>query len=393
MGKSYNLTSRSQPRGRQKIPFRHARHYYDLAKMALSAVKNEALSALKLLEDVVIFKQKFYMGAWAQYEDAKVGTFKVLPPEFWQRQELYILKKRRFLVDLNRILHFITIAECGSYTKAGQKLGLPKSTLSKSLSSLEEQMQVRLLNRSTRKLSLTYAGEKFFQASLPLITGLQNAHSQVSELNEKVKGNLKITMSYEMGYIFISKVIPEFMESYPEINFEFDFSSENKNLIEDGYDLAIRAGELDDSSYIAKKLTSSTVGFYASKQYIQRYGEPRTLDDLQYHARITTPLVNAVKLIPSEQAKVPVPVNMACLTSNSILFNKRICIAGKGVASIADVFCVEEVERGELVKVLKGQEAININIYLVYPSRNHRSKALIIFNDFLLNKAKTTKFS
>ena len=292
-------------------------------------------------------------------------------------------------MDLNRILHFITITECGSYTKAGQKLGLPKSTLSKSLAALEESMQVRLLNRSTRKLSLTHAGKQFFNRSLPLITNLQNAHLEISELSEKIKGNLRVTMPYELGDVFICNILPEFMDNYPEISFEFDFSYENKDLIEEGFDLAIRVGELDDSSYIAKKLTSSSIGFYASPKYLQRYGEPKSLAELEQHKNILP--INVGKFFQKDQKSVPNFTKSFVCSSNSLLFNKGLCIAGKGIAGLADVFCVEEVASGKLIKILSATAIINSNIHLVYPSRSHKSKALSVFSSFLLDKIKTFK--
>ncbi len=294
-------------------------------------------------------------------------------------------------MDLNRILHFITIVECGSYTKAGQKLGLPKSTLSKSLSALEESMQVRLLNRSTRKLSLTHAGKQFFNTSLPLITNLQNAHLEVSELSEKIKGNLRVTMPYELGYAFICQILPEFMDNYPEISFEFDFSYENKDLIEEGYDLAIRVGEMDDSSYIAKKLTSSSIGFYASPKYLQLYGEPKSLAELEQHKNILP--INVGKFFQNGQESVPDFTKSLLFSSNSLLFNKGLCLAGKGIAGLANVFCVEEVASGKLIKILSDTGAIHSNLYLVYPSRSHKSKALSVFNSFLLDKIKIAKIN
>lgn len=292
-------------------------------------------------------------------------------------------------MDLNRILHFITIAECGSYTKAAQKLGVPKSSLSKSLATLEETMQVRLLNRSTRKLSLTFAGEQFFKSSLPLINQLQNAHSEVLELNEKIKGSLKITMPYEFGSYFLSYFMPEFMETYPDIRFDIDFSYENKDLIEEGFDLAVRVGELDDSTYVAKKILTSTIGFYATKKYIQTHGTPHTLAELNQHQRVMP--TNYANFIHAEQRQDYSQVKPN-LISNSILFNKRICMAGIGIAGVADVFCIDELESGQLVKVLLNERLKTVNLYLVYPSRSHPSKALKVFNEFILNKANDPRF-
>lgn len=294
-------------------------------------------------------------------------------------------------MDLNRILHFITIAECSSYTKAGQKLGLSKSSLSKSLSALEEDLQVRLINRSTRKLSLTHAGKQFFKSSLPLITSLQNAQSKITEFSDEVKGDLRVTMPYEVGAIFLSKVLSLFIARYPSINFEFDFSHQNKDLIEEGFDLAIRVGELEDSSYIAKKLVSSAVGMYASPGYLQRHGEPKSLADLEGHENILS--LRAQQLLHTNSEDLLFFNKKSKLVSSSLLFNKKMCILGLGIASIPNTFCVQEVKEGSLVKVLPNYEVFNANIYLVYPSRVHTSKALIAFNDFLIEQASSFQFN
>ena len=167
-------------------------------------------------------------------------------------------------MDLNQIYYFISVVECGSYTKAAQKLSVPKSTLSRHIQALEDSVKVRLLNRSTRKLSLTKAGETFFHNSLPLVTNLQNIHADISQYHKDVTGQLRVTMPPEVGTGFLCGVLPHFLEQHPKIRLEFDFSTSNKNLIEEGFDLAIRMGELEDSSYIARKIASPKMGLYAS---------------------------------------------------------------------------------------------------------------------------------
>jgi DNA-binding transcriptional LysR family regulator len=290
------------------------------------------------------------------------------------------------MVDLNRILHFITIVECGGYTKAAQKLNLSKSTLSKSLTALEENLQIRLLNRSTRKLSLTFAGEKFFNSSLPLVTNLQKVHSEVSEFNQKIKGHLRITMPHEVGTSIIDNVLPIFMELYPDISFEFDFSTTNYGLIEEGFDLAIRIGDLEDSSYIARKLLSMSISLYASKNYLKIYGEPQELEDLNKHKYIAPPVAN--NEIPIKGRQPFTFSGKPSISSNSISFNKSMCLLNHGITLIPDVLCVEEVRGANLVKILPKYELISKNMYLVYPSRNHLSRALKVFNDFLITNAK-----
>ncbi|NPA72340.1 MAG: LysR family transcriptional regulator, partial [Gammaproteobacteria bacterium] len=175
-------------------------------------------------------------------------------------------------MDLNRIYYFVTVIECGSYTKAALKINVPKSTLSRHIQGLESDLQLRLLNRSTRKLSLTKAGESFFKDCQPLVTHLQNAHAHISQYHKDVTGKLRVTMPTEIGTNFLNVVLPKFMAQHPKISLEFDFSTENHNLIEAGYDLAIRIGKLEDSSYIARRIASPKLQLYASPSYLLSSG-------------------------------------------------------------------------------------------------------------------------
>ena len=282
-------------------------------------------------------------------------------------------------MDLNRILYFVTVAECGSFTKAGKKLKLPKSTLSRHIKNLEDDLQVRLLNRSTRKLSTTRAGERFFNECLPLVTHLQNAQNQVSDLHHDLVGCLKITMPTELGG-FLKQTLPEFMQLHPEIDFEIDFSTTNHDLIKEGYDLAIRIGEMEDSSYIARRLMTPQLAFYASPSFLLKHGQPQTIDDLNAFPNILISLrkrwvmANSQKVIERTNGRI---------STNSMNFNREMCLKGLGIALLPGAYCEEDVKAGRLVNILKDEPIQNPNVYAVYPSRNHLSKALKTFIDFI----------
>lgn len=283
-------------------------------------------------------------------------------------------------MDLNQIYYFITVVECGSYTKAAQRLSIPKSTLSRHIQALEDRIQVRLLNRSTRKLSLTKAGESFFNNSLPLVTSMQNVVADVSQYHKDVTGHLRVTMPTEVGTCFLNRVLPKFLEQHPKIQLELDFSISNQNLIEQGFDLAIRIGKLEDSSYIAKRIASPKLSLYASPDYLLAKGPLHSIDDINQHQHIIMSFSKGYLHIEGQE---PVLRQNYQLSTNSMTFNKMICLEGHGIAFLPDALCENELQSGRLVKVLDDMTFEQPNIYAVYPSRNHLTKALSTFIDFV----------
>ncbi|GKT11474.1 MAG: hypothetical protein ISEC1_P0438 [Thiomicrorhabdus sp.] len=283
-------------------------------------------------------------------------------------------------MDLNQIYYFITVVECGSYTKAAQRLSIPKSTLSRHIQALEDNVQVRLLNRSTRKLSLTKAGESFFNKSLPQVTHLQNIYADISQYHKDVTGHLRVTMPTEVGTCFLNKVLPKFLAQHPKIKLELDFSTSNQNLIEQGFDLAIRIGKLEDSSYIAKRIASPKLSLYASPDYLLSKGTLNSLDEINQHHHIIMGFSKGYLHIKGQE---PVLRQNYQLSTNSMTFNKMMCMEGHGIAFLPDALCESGLQSGRLVKVLDGTPFEQPNIYAVYPSRSHPSKALSTFINFV----------
>ena len=283
-------------------------------------------------------------------------------------------------MDLNQIYYFITVIECGSYTKAAQKLSLSKSTLSRQIQTLEDRVQTRLLHRSTRKISLTKAGEHFFNHCHPLIGHLQNAHTQTSQYHKDITGELRITMTPEFGTCFLHDVLPKFLDQYPNIKLDLDLSTHNQDLITQGFDLAIRIGELQDSSYICKRIATAKMGLYASPKYLLSAGHPSCLNDLNQHKNI---MINLKKGALIFKGLDPLPINNYQLASNSMTLNKLLCIDAQGITILPNILCEAEVQSGELVQLLPNAPYEHPNIYAVYPSKIHPTKALTTLIDFI----------
>lgn len=283
-------------------------------------------------------------------------------------------------MDLNRIYYFVTVVECGSYTKAAQRLSIPKSTLSRHIQALEDELKIRLIHRSTRKLSVTKAGDLLFHECLPLVSHLQNAHTQIRDYHQDVTGQLRVTMPTEIGTGFLNTVLPKFMERHPNIQLDIDFSTSNHNLIEEGFDLALRTGNLQDSSYIAKRISTPKVSLYASPDYLLSSGGIHSIDEINRHQNI---IVSLSKGLLHIHGRDPIHRQNYRLSTNSMTFNKLMCVEGLGIALLPDILCQEDIKSQKLVKVLPNLPIEQPNIYAIYPSRNHPSKALTTFIDFI----------
>lgn len=293
-------------------------------------------------------------------------------------------------MDLNRVFYFVTVVEAGSYTAAGERLRVPKSTLSRHVKALEDELQIRLLNRSTRQLSLTRSGERFFKDCLPLITHLQNAHAQLADERERVSGHLRVTMPSELALVFLSRVLAEFLKHHSQIFLDLDMSHQNQDLIQDNYDLALRIGHLADSSYIARRLATMKTGLYASVDYLNRHGRPTSLEDLTQHDILFLGgLEKQVTWFGEALAKRL----RSQLNSNNVLFNLSMCQQGVGISILPEAIASPSVEAGQLEPILPNVVKAETNLYAVYPSRKHPSKAMMAFIEFVSKKLEEMPIS
>ncbi len=286
-------------------------------------------------------------------------------------------------MDLNQIYYFVTIIDCGSYTQAAQRLSVSKSTLSRHIKALEDRVQTRLLHRSTRQISLTKAGEQFFNQCQPLISHLQNIHAQTTQDHKDITGHLRITMTPEFGTEFLNEVLPKFLNQHPNIKIEMDLSTIDQDLIAKGFDLAIRIGELEDSSYIAKRIGTVKMGLYASPNYLLTNEAPRCLEEINQHKNIALDVPKGYLLLKEPESLF---IDNYQISSNSITLNKQLCINAQGLTVLPDILCEAELKSGKLVKLLPKTPFEHPDIYAVYPSRIHPTKALTTLIEFISNE-------
>jgi len=178
---------------------------------------------------------------------------------------------------------FVTVVESGGFSPAAKLLGISKSAVSKRVTQLEEQMGVKLLHRTTRKLSLTEAGEHFFQHARIAHQAAKDAQDAVAQLQGEPQGRLRINTPMSFGRLHIAPLIPEFLKRYPKISIEMVMDDKVADLIGEGFDIAIRGGDLPDSSLIARKLAPLRNVLCASPEYIETHGRPIELSQLTDH--------------------------------------------------------------------------------------------------------------
>jgi DNA-binding transcriptional LysR family regulator len=177
--------------------------------------------------------------------------------------------------DLNLVGAFVRVMETGSFTAAARTLGLPKSSVSRRVSALEKQLRVRLLQRSTRKLVLTEAGRLYFERARAALGGLADANAAVADMSQEIAGPIRFTAGPD-NTGFLASLVSEFLAKYPKVQLEVVLTPRRVDLVAEGFDLALRAGRLVDSSLIVRRVGSSSLGLFAAQSYLRKAGVSRT---------------------------------------------------------------------------------------------------------------------
>ncbi len=295
-------------------------------------------------------------------------------------------------MDLNDVAVFERVVSEGSLTAAAARLNQPKSSVSRSLSRLEADLGVRLLQRTTRKLHLTEAGQVFFDRTRRVLGDLREAEQAVTQLQESPRGHLRITMPVELGMKFMGRVVAEFMQRYPDVSIEVELSGRVVNLVDEGFDLGLRIGEFRDSSLVARRLGNLSARFYASPAYLGRNGIPKKPEDMAAHevilfmqAKENTVQLFRETLRDGGQQGCKLTLT-GRLTVNNVSMACDAAITGMGIALMPAFLCADAVASGKLLPVLPEYRVCNGGLYAMYPSREHMPVALRAFLDFLIER-------
>jgi DNA-binding transcriptional LysR family regulator len=280
------------------------------------------------------------------------------------------------------------VVERGSFTLAADDLNLSRAVVSKYLTRLEERLGARLLNRTTRRLSLTEAGAALFEASRGALERIEEAEAAVAQLQSEPRGRLRVSAPMSFGILHLGPAIADFARANPRVNLDMHLDDRFVNLVEDGIDVAVRIGSLTDSSLVARKLAVTRAVACASPDYLAQFGEPETPEDLATHNCLIYSYLstaNVWRFTAPDGREVPVAVNGTFRINNGIVLAEA-AVAGHGILMTPSFYVASLLRDGRLKRILTHYRAKELGIYAVYPQRTHVPPKVRAFVDFLAQR-------
>jgi len=290
--------------------------------------------------------------------------------------------------SLTDIAVFAQVVDSGSFTAAAERLSLSKSVVSKYVTRLEDHLGARLLNRTTRRLSLTEVGRVFYERSQRGLQEIEQAEAEVSRLQDKPRGTLRLNTPMSFGIMHIAPALPEFHRRYPEISIDMNLDDRQVDVIEEGFDLSIRISELPDSALVARRLAPCRHVIVASTEYLERNGIPSTPEDLVQHNIISYRYQESARewhFRSSDNRTITVPISGNVQMNNSLALREAL-LGGMGVTRTPTFVVGGDIQSGLLQPVLTSYEILEVSIYIVYPQRRHLSPKVRAFVEFLAER-------
>ena len=283
---------------------------------------------------------------------------------------------------------FAQVVEAGSFAKAADRLGLSTSAASRQVADLESHLQTRLLNRTTRRVSLTESGQQFYERAVQLMTDLAEAEQEASSAAVVPRGTIRLTTSVNFGVRHVAPAIAEFLERYPDVRFDVSLSDRVVDLVEEGLDLAIRIGAPVADNLVARKLGETRMVPCASPGYLAKHAAPKTPEDLAHHNCFTYEYVSprhVWRFRDRSGAERAVRVAGRLHSNNGDLL-AEVAARGTGIVFEPAFIVGPEVRAGRLVPLLQDFVPPPVPIYALYPSRKHLSAKVRRFVEFLLER-------
>ncbi len=282
---------------------------------------------------------------------------------------------------------FVRVVDAGGISRAAEQLSLAKSAVSRRLAELETRLGVKLLNRTTRKSSLTEAGQSYYERAIKIIDDVTELNTLTTDANTALEGTINLAVPLSFGLSHLSKAIDLFIKKNPKLVININFSDRQVDLIEEGLDLAFRIGVLKDSSLIARKISPIKIILCASPEYLKQYGTPKVPSDLKNHRLLHYNVSGKSQWKLEDKQGTQHIVNVySKLIANNGDFLKDMAIAGHGIVSSPTFISWRAIAIGDLVPVLSDYKLPQVNAYAVYPQTrylSHRTRELIDFlNDY-----------
>ncbi len=290
-------------------------------------------------------------------------------------------------IDLNRVAIAVEVIERGSFTAAAAALGMPKSSVSRGVAALEQELGVTLLKRTTRKLDLTEAGRQWFERARGAIAELELANAALSHVEHDPHGIVRMTAPPDVGSLVLGALI-SFHQRYPRVHVELVLTGRRLDLVEEGIDLALRAGRLESSALIARKLFSTNMELYAAPEYIKQRGRPRAVAELGDHecvlfqasrGRVTWQLSGPHGQVAKVEVTGPI-------SADELNFVVDAMLAGAGIALAPGLRCDSLVEQGRLERLLPGWCMMGNAVYLLHTASAFLPRRVEVLRDHLVSE-------
>ena len=281
---------------------------------------------------------------------------------------------------------FVAVVDAGSFVGAADALAMSKPAVSRYINDLEVRLNVRLLQRTTRKLSLTQEGEIFYLRSQELLSGIDAAEAEISSRSGEASGVIKINAPVSFGIMHLAPLWGEFQIAHPKVFLDITLGDRQVDLVEEGYDMAIRISRLPSSTLISRKLSSTRIVLCASPEYLHKAGTPIHPSELANHRLISYSLWNTGDewAFDGPNGRVSVKANPSIRTNNGDTC-RAAALQHQGLILQPSFLVADDLRSGALVEVLPQFRSIELGIYAIYPSRKHLSSKVRLMIDFLIS--------
>lgn len=288
-------------------------------------------------------------------------------------------------MNLNDLPIFVKVAELKGISKAADALGLPKSKVSRRITELEQSLGVRLLERNTRAVRLTDMGQALFLRAKKVVSEAELAKESVLSLKDEPEGVLRITTSLSLGQYLLSPLIAEFSLLYPKITVDVDLSNRRVDMIKEEFDCAIRVGKLDDSQLVCQHLLQSSGAFFASREYVAKFGEPQSFRDLASHKLLAMKDQKDHRewIARNQDGELEKLSIKPAIGMNDFSSLRVAAESGAGIIMLPMMIAEQSLQSGKLVQVLSRYTTPVIDYYILYPSVKGLPQKTRLFIDFV----------
>ncbi len=289
---------------------------------------------------------------------------------------------------------FVQIVVAGSISGAAEHMDVAKSAVSRRLAELEERLGVQLLRRTTRRLSLTESGRGFYERCVRILADLEEAEQDVLQAHAALRGTLRVALPLSFGLLHLAPAIQDFMRLHPGVEFDLDFNDRQVDLLQEGFDLAIRIAQLPDSSLIARRIAPIRQVVCASPAYFAAHGTPQQPADLAQHlclaySNLANPGTWVYRQSDGHNGVVKIPIRLKSTNGDFLV---SAALAGQGIVMQPSFFVHQMIASGALMPVLTEFHWPEINAYALYPSTRHLSTRVRVFVDFVAERFAGTPY-